>query len=100
MNAAIQPEQLEPITSENERISETAHCRFCTAIPTHGGFILIKVWRFLPGTHIPIRAPERIREYRPDQMLILTWNLKAEFVAQLDYAREWGAKFIAPILTA
>jgi SAM-dependent methyltransferase len=53
--------------------------------------------RFLPGTHIPIHLPERIREYRPDYILILPWNLKAEIVAQLAYVREWGAKFIVPI---
>jgi SAM-dependent methyltransferase len=56
--------------------------------------------RFLPGTHIPIYPPERIREYRPDYILILPWNLKAEIIAQLAYAREWGAKFIVPIPTA
>jgi SAM-dependent methyltransferase len=56
--------------------------------------------RFLPGTHIPIYPPERINEYRPDYILILPWNLKAEIIAQLDYAREWGAKFIVPIPTA
>jgi SAM-dependent methyltransferase len=56
--------------------------------------------RFLPGTHIPIHSPERIRQCRPDYILILPWNLKAEIVAQLAYARQWGAKFIVPIPTA
>jgi hypothetical protein len=59
-----------------------------------------KQGRFLPGTHIPIYSPERIRERRPDYILILPWNLKTEIVAQLDYAREWGAKFIVPIPAA
>ncbi len=53
--------------------------------------------RFLPGTHIPIHPVERIRESRPDYILILPWNLKDEILAQLAYAREWGAKFIVPI---
>jgi hypothetical protein len=53
--------------------------------------------RFLPGTHIPIFPVERIRERRPDYILILPWNLKDEIVSQLGYAREWGAKFIVPI---
>jgi SAM-dependent methyltransferase len=53
--------------------------------------------RFLPGTHIPIYSVERIRERRPDYILILPWNLKDEIVAQLDYVRAWGAKFIVPI---
>jgi len=53
--------------------------------------------RFLPGTHVPIYPVEQIRKRRPDYILILPWNLKDEIVVQLDYAREWGAKFIVPI---
>jgi hypothetical protein len=53
--------------------------------------------RFLPGTHIPIHPVERIRERRPDYILILPWNLKDEILTQLSYAREWGAQFIVPI---
>jgi C-methyltransferase C-terminal domain len=56
-----------------------------------------KQGRFLPGTHIPIYRPETIRERSPDYILILPWNLKTEIIAQLAYAREWGAKFIVPI---
>jgi hypothetical protein len=53
--------------------------------------------RFLPGTHIPIFAPERLDEVKPDYIFILPWNLKDEIVAQLAHARSWGAKFIVPI---
>jgi SAM-dependent methyltransferase len=56
-----------------------------------------KQGRFLPGTHIPIYAPERIDEVRPDYIFILPWNLRDEILAQLAHAREWGAKFIVPI---
>lgn len=59
-----------------------------------------KQGRFLPGTHVPIYPPERIRETRPDYILILPWNLKTEIIAQLAYTRDWGAKFIVPIPTA
>jgi hypothetical protein len=52
---------------------------------------------FLPGTRIPILHPDVLAEDRPDYILILPWNLKEEIVAQLDYAREWGARFIVPI---
>jgi 2-polyprenyl-3-methyl-5-hydroxy-6-metoxy-1,4-benzoquinol methylase len=52
---------------------------------------------FLPGTHIPILHPDVLAEDRPDYILILPWNLKEEIVAQLGYAREWGAQFIVPI---
>jgi SAM-dependent methyltransferase len=53
--------------------------------------------KFLPGTHIPIFPPERIRLTRPDYVLILPWNLRAEIIAQLSYIREWGGRFIVPI---
>ncbi len=54
-----------------------------------------KQGHFLPGSHIPIRSPEAIREDRPDVVLILPWNLKDEIVEQLDFIREWGGRFAA-----
>jgi SAM-dependent methyltransferase len=56
-----------------------------------------KQGRFTPGTRIPIRPPDAIREARPDFVLILPWNLKSEIVEQLGYIREWGGQFIVPI---
>jgi 2-polyprenyl-3-methyl-5-hydroxy-6-metoxy-1,4-benzoquinol methylase len=47
----------------------------------------------LPGTHIPVRSPEFIRENRPDVVLILPWNLKDEVMEQLSFIREWGGRF-------
>lgn len=52
---------------------------------------------FLPGTRIPVFAPERIRETQPDYILILPWNIKEEVVEQMSYVRDWGGKFIIPI---
>jgi SAM-dependent methyltransferase len=56
-----------------------------------------KQGKFLPGTHIPIYSPEKIRETKPDYIFILPWNIKEEVMNQLAYVREWGAKFIVPI---
>jgi len=53
--------------------------------------------RFLPGTHVPIFHPDRIRETRPDFVLILPWNLKDEIIKQNAFIREWGGKFVVPI---
>src|SRR3989454_3453233 len=53
--------------------------------------------RFLPGAHIPIHPPERIRETRPDYVLILPWNLRQEIVTQLAYIKEWGGQCLIPI---
>jgi len=51
----------------------------------------------LPGTHIPIFPVEKIDEARPDYLLILPWNLKAEIIAQMAHVREWGCKFVVPV---
>jgi 2-polyprenyl-3-methyl-5-hydroxy-6-metoxy-1,4-benzoquinol methylase len=56
-----------------------------------------KQGKFLPGTRIPIHHPDRIREARPDYVLILPWNFKDEIVQQMAYVREWGGKFVVPI---
>jgi SAM-dependent methyltransferase len=56
-----------------------------------------KQGRFLPGTHIPIHAPERIAAVQPDVILILPWNFKDEIIEQLAYTRAWGAEFVVPI---
>lgn len=52
---------------------------------------------FLPGTHVPIMAPDRVRETRPDYLLILPWNIQQEVIAQMAYIREWGGRFVIPI---
>ena len=57
----------------------------------------VKQGKFLPGTHIPIYAPEEIEQQRPDYVFILPWNVKDEIVAQLAHIREWGGQFIVPI---
>ena len=56
-----------------------------------------KQGKFPPGTHIPIFPPEKIRETRPDYVLILPWNFKDEIMEQLAYVREWGGRFVVPI---
>jgi C-methyltransferase C-terminal domain/Putative zinc binding domain/Methyltransferase domain len=52
---------------------------------------------YLPGTHIPIHAPERIAEDRPDYVLVLPWNLRTEISDQLSYIRDWGGRLVFPI---
>jgi hypothetical protein len=45
--------------------------------------------KFLPGTRLPIRHPDTIRQAEPDYVLILPWNLRDEVMHQLSYIREW-----------
>ncbi len=54
---------------------------------------------FLPGTHIAIHDPSRIGLDKPDYVLVLPWNLRAELSSQLSYVREWGGRLVFPIPT-
>jgi 2-polyprenyl-3-methyl-5-hydroxy-6-metoxy-1,4-benzoquinol methylase len=56
-----------------------------------------KQGRYLPGSHLPICNPDRVRETRPDYLLILPWNLKDEIMQQMALIREWGGRFVVPI---
>ena len=56
-----------------------------------------KQGRFLPGTHIPIHAPERLAEERPDYVLIMPWNLRDEITEQLSHVRDWGGKLVVAL---
>jgi hypothetical protein len=57
----------------------------------------VKQGKFLPGTHIPIYAPERLAQTRPDYILVLPWNLRDEISRQLEYVRSWGGRLVFPI---
>jgi hypothetical protein len=52
---------------------------------------------FLPGIHIPIYPPDKIKETKPDYLLILVWNLKDEIMEQMAHIREWGGQFLVLI---
>lgn len=57
----------------------------------------LKQGKLLPGTHIPVHAPARIEDARPDYLVILPWNLKAEIVADNAAIRNWGGRFVVAI---
>ena len=56
-----------------------------------------KQGRLLPGSRIPVHPPERIAQTRPDYVLILPWNLRAEIVDQMSGIRGWGGRFVVPL---
>jgi SAM-dependent methyltransferase len=56
-----------------------------------------KQGRLMPGSRIPIRAPEAIFAEKPDYVLILPWNLRQEIAAQLAPVRAWGGRFVTAI---
>ena len=51
----------------------------------------------LPGTRIPVYAPQHILETKPDYVLILPWNIQAEIMDSMQQIRAWGGKFVVPI---
>jgi len=53
-----------------------------------------KQGRFLPGSHIPILSPAAVAELKPDDLLILPWNLKDEIIGQMAFIRDWGGRFV------
>jgi SAM-dependent methyltransferase len=56
-----------------------------------------KQGQFMPGTRIPVHGPEKIKETRPDYLVILPWNLKDEVMEQMAHIRDWGGKFVVLI---
>ncbi len=74
---------------------------YCKAGPDHIAYTLDrnphKQGMYLPGSHIPIRAPEFASENKPDYLLILPWNLKDEIMEQMAHIRSWGGQFVVPI---
>lgn len=51
----------------------------------------------IPGVHIPIFAPGVLDVERPDFVLILPWNLKAELLQMFSAWRERGTKFVLAV---
>jgi SAM-dependent methyltransferase len=57
----------------------------------------MKQGTLLPGSRIPVLAPDALLESKPDLVLILPWNLRDEVIAQLPQVHAWGGRFVVPI---
>ena len=55
--------------------------------------------RFCPGSRIPIAPVEYLFEAKPDDIVIMPWNLRDEIVKVLEPARAWGARIVVPLPT-
>jgi hypothetical protein len=51
----------------------------------------------MPGSHIPITAPEALARHRPDYILILPWNIREEIIRSQSAARDWGGRFVTAV---
>ena len=56
-----------------------------------------KQGKYLPGSHIPIVNETKIKEYKPEYILILPWNIKDEIMDQLSYIKEWDGKLVVAV---
>lgn len=57
----------------------------------------LKQGLYTPGTHLPVVAPERILEERPDHLLVIAWNFADEIIRQQHAYRAAGGSFILPL---
>lgn len=58
-----------------------------------------KQGKYLPGSRIPIFAPQRLRETKPDYVVIMPWNFKDEILEQIADIRDWGGRAVVFIPT-
>lgn len=76
---------------------------FCGVGPAEIPFVVDrsphKQGRLLPGSRIPVEAPEKVTAAKPDYVLILPWNLRDEIVEQMACLREWGGRFVTAVPT-
>ena len=56
-----------------------------------------KQGKFLPGSRIPIVNEEVLYRDRPDYVIILPWNLKAEVIRQLTHAGISEARYVTAV---
>ena len=56
-----------------------------------------KQGKYLPGSRIPIVDESYVKAARPDYVVVLPWNIKAEVITQLAYIRNWGGRFVSAV---
>jgi hypothetical protein len=56
-----------------------------------------KQGKYLPGSRIPIVGEDYLKEFKPDYVVILPWNWRAEIMQRLECVRSWGGKFVTAV---
>lgn len=53
--------------------------------------------KYMPGSHIPIRAPSELNQQRPDFLIILPWNIASEVKHQTAALAALGTKYVTAV---
>ena len=56
-----------------------------------------KQGKFMPGSRVPIVDESRLKQEKPNYVVILPWNIKLEVIQQLEYVRAWGGHFVTVV---
>jgi SAM-dependent methyltransferase len=56
-----------------------------------------KQGKYMPGSRIPITDELVLKQFRPDYVVVLPWNLKAEVKHQLEYIKAWGGRLVTAV---
>lgn len=62
----------------------------CDAAPAKQG-------KYLPGSHVPILTPNVLTEQRPDEVLVLPWNIAHEVCEQYADLERQGTRFVTAV---
>jgi hypothetical protein len=57
----------------------------------------VKQRKYMPGSRIPIVDEIRLKQERPDYIVVLPWNLKKEISTQLNYIEKWGGQLAVAV---
>lgn len=57
----------------------------------------LKIGKFTPGSHIPVKPDEMLVKDKPDYAILLAWNFEKEIIANNQEYLKSGGKFIVPI---
>ena len=56
-----------------------------------------KQGKYMPGSRIPIVDELQLKNFKPDYVVVLPWNLKVEVMHQLEYIKAWGGQFVTAV---
>lgn len=54
---------------------------------------------YTPGTHIPVFSAQKLKEDKPDYILILAWNFAKPIMEKYSWFEKEGGRFIIPVPT-